>query len=98
MKTGGWPSLTLIYLYGVVSAASLTKAIPLQAHISSLPGASPALFGLFISLMAILPALFGTVSGAVIDRLGARPALILAALIGAGVNGLYLHRGLVPAV
>jgi predicted MFS family arabinose efflux permease len=93
MKHGGWPSLTLIYLYGVVSAASLAKAIPLQAHISSLPGASPALFGLFISLMAILPAIFGTLSGAVIDRLGARPALILAALIGATVNGLYLLAG-----
>ncbi|HEY6456481.1 MAG TPA: MFS transporter [Steroidobacteraceae bacterium] len=93
MKQRGWPSLTLIYLYGVVSAASLTKAIPLQAHISSLPGAAPALFGLFISLMAVLPAIFGTLSGAVIDRLGARPALILAALIGAGVNGLYLLAG-----
>jgi MFS family permease len=90
MKKGGWASLTLIYLYGVVSAASLTKAIPLQAHIAGLPGSSPALFGLFISLMAVLPAIFGTLSGAVIDRLGARPALILAALIGAGVNGLYL--------
>ena len=90
MKHGGWPSLTLIYLYGVVSAASLSKAIPLQAHISSLPGASPALFGLFISLMAVLPAIFGTASGAVIDRLGARPALILAALVGALVNALYL--------
>ncbi|MEJ0005728.1 MAG: MFS transporter [Steroidobacteraceae bacterium] len=93
MKQGGWPSLILIYLYGVVSAASLAKAIPLQAHISGLPGASPALFGLFISLVAILPALFGTVSGALIDRLGARPALILAALIGALVNGLYLLAG-----
>jgi predicted MFS family arabinose efflux permease len=90
MKHGGWPSLALIYLYGVVSAASLTKAIPLQAHIATLSGASPALFGLFISLMAVLPALFGTLSGAVIDRLGARPALILAALSGALVNGLYL--------
>ncbi len=90
MKQGSWASLTLIYLYGVVSAASLTKAIPLQAHISTLPGASPALFGLFISLMAILPAIFGTVSGALIDRLGARPALIIAALVGVLVNGLYL--------
>ncbi len=90
MKHGSWASLTLIYLYGVVSAASLTKAIPLQVHISRLPGASPALFGLFISLMAVLPAIFGTLSGAVIDRLGARPALMLAALIGALVNGLYL--------
>ena len=38
MKQGGWASLTLIYLYGVVSAASLTKAIPLQAHISKPAG------------------------------------------------------------
>jgi predicted MFS family arabinose efflux permease len=90
MKQGSWPSLSLIYLYGVVSAASLTKAIPLQGHITQLPGASAALFGLFVSLMAILPAIFGTLSGAVIDRMGARPALILAALIGALVNGLYL--------
>jgi predicted MFS family arabinose efflux permease len=90
MKQGGWASLTLIYLYGVASAASLTKAIPLQAQISGLPGASPALFGLFISLMAVLPATLGTLSGAAIDRLGARPALVLAALIGACVNGLYL--------
>jgi predicted MFS family arabinose efflux permease len=90
MKQGSWASLTLIYLYGVVSAASLTKAIPLQAHITHLPGATVALFGLFVSLMAILPALFGTLSGAVIDRMGARPALILAALIGALVNGLYM--------
>jgi len=90
MKQGSWASLTLIYLYGVVSAASLTKAIPLQAHITHLPGATVALFGLFVSLMAILPAIFGTLSGAVIDRMGARPALILAALIGALVNGLYM--------
>ena len=90
MKQGGWPGLTLIYLYGVVSAASLTKAIPLQAHITHLPGAAAALFGLFVSLMAVLPAIFGTLSGAVIDRMGARPALILAALIGMLVNGLYL--------
>jgi predicted MFS family arabinose efflux permease len=89
MKQGGWASLTLIYLYGVVSAASLTKAIPLQAHITHLPGATVALFGLFVSLMAVLPAIFGTLSGAVIDRMGARPALILAALVGVLVNGLY---------
>lgn len=90
MKQGGWATLTLIYLYGVASAASLTKVIPLQADIASLPGATPAAFGWFVSLLAILPALLGTVSGAVIDRLGARPALILASLIGAGVNGLYM--------
>ncbi len=89
MKQGGWGSLSLIYLYGVVSAASLTKAIPLQAHITHLPGATVALFGLFVSLMAVLPAIFGTLSGAVIDRMGARPALLLAALVGVLVNGLY---------
>lgn len=93
MKQGGWPSLILIYLYGVVSAASLTKAIPLQAHIAGLPGGRASLVGLFISLMAILPAIFGTASGAVIDHLGARPALILAALVGALVNGLYCLAG-----
>jgi len=89
MKQGGWPSLVLIYLYGVVSGASLTKAIPLQGHIGGLPGATATSFGLFVSLMAVLPALLGTLSGAAIDRIGARPAMILACLIGALVNGLY---------
>ena len=88
-RTDNWRLLVLIYLYGVVSAASLSKAIPLQEHVIGLPGASPGSFALFISLMAVLPALLGTLSGAIIDRIGARPALIIAAVAGAVVNGLY---------
>ena len=88
-RTDHWRLLGLIYLYGVISAASLSKAIPLQEHVTGLPGASPGSFALFLSLMAVLPALLGTLSGALIDRIGARPALMLAALIGATVNALY---------
>jgi len=89
-RTDNWRLLVLIYLYGVVSAASLTKAIPLQEHVIGLPGAGPGSFALFVSLMAVLPALLGTLSGAIIDRIGARPALIISALVGAAANALYL--------
>ena len=30
MQRGGWPSIGLIYLYGVLGSASLSKIIPLQ--------------------------------------------------------------------
>ena len=59
-----WRSLLLIYLYGVASAASLSKVIPLQDEIAHLPGANAGSFALFVSLLALLPAIFGTMFGA----------------------------------
>jgi MFS family permease len=86
-----WRSLLLIYFYGVASAASLSKVIPLQDEIAHLPGANAGSFALFVSLLALLPAIFGTMFGAVIDRIGTRPALIVAAALGALANGLYFY-------
>ena len=88
-KTGGWGSLVPIYLYGVASAASLSKAIPLQQHIAALPGAGGDSFALYMALMAVLPAVFGAAGGGLIDRIGARPALLFAALCGTVLNAAY---------
>jgi MFS family permease len=91
MKAGTWPSIALIYLYGVLASASLNKIIPLLGDISTHLGASPVQLGLLISLMTIPPAVLGAAAGSVIDRIGARSALIAAALIGVVANIAYLQ-------
>src|SRR5207244_2436227 len=90
MKPGSWPSIVSIYLYGVLGSASLSKVIPLQQDLATHLGATPAQFALLISLMTIAPAALATVGGSVIDRVGARRALIAAASLGAAVNLAYL--------
>jgi predicted MFS family arabinose efflux permease len=90
MKAGSWPSIGLIYLYGVLGSASLSKIIPLQQDFALHEGASPTQFALLISLLTIAPAALATLAGSVIDRVGARRTLIAAALAGAAVNLAYL--------
>lgn len=93
MKSGSWASVALIYLYGVLGSASLSKVIPLGGDFHAHLNASPAQFALLLSLLAIPPALFATVGGSIADRVGARSTLIVAALAGALANVLYLYAG-----
>ncbi|MEN9704806.1 MAG: hypothetical protein RLZZ393_685 [Pseudomonadota bacterium] len=86
MKQGSWPSIFLIYLYGVLASASLSKVIPLQGDFAAHLGATPAQFGLLMALLSIPPALFATVSGSIADRIGARTILIAAAFTGVLAN------------
>lgn len=90
LASGGWPSIGLIFLYGVLSSASLSKIIPILGDIGAHLGAGPARLGLLISLMTVLPALLAAVAGSIIDRLGARRTLQLVALVGMAVNAAYL--------
>jgi predicted MFS family arabinose efflux permease len=90
MKAGSWPSIGLIYLYGVLGSASLSKIIPLQQDYAAHVGASPTQFALLISLLTIAPAALATIGGSIIDRVGARRTLIAASLAGTAVNLAYL--------
>lgn len=90
LAAGSWPSLGLIFLYGVLSSASLSKVIPVLGDVGAHLGAAPAQFGLLISLMTVLPALMAAAAGSIIDRLGARRTLQLVALVGMAVNAGYL--------
>jgi predicted MFS family arabinose efflux permease len=90
LAAGGWPSIGLIYLFGVAASASLSKIIPILGDVGTHLGATPARFGLLISLMTVLPALLASVAGSIIDRLGSRSTLQLVALVGIGVNAAYL--------
>jgi predicted MFS family arabinose efflux permease len=89
-KQGSWPSIGLVYTYGVLGSASLSKIIPLQQDFAAHLGTSPAQFALLISLLTLPPAIFATIGGSLIDRIGARRTLIAAATLGAAVNFAYL--------
>jgi predicted MFS family arabinose efflux permease len=90
LAPGSWLSIGLIYLYGVLSSASLSKVIPILGDVGTNLGAAPAQLALLISLMTVLPALLASVGGSIIDRIGARSTLQLVALIGLAVNAAYL--------
>src|SRR5690606_18717829 len=87
---GGWVSIGLIYLYGVLATASLTKIIPVLGDVGVQFAARPAQVAILISLMTVLPALLASVAGSIIDRIGAHRALRLVALIGMAVNFAYV--------
>jgi len=91
MKPGSWPSVGLIYLYGVAASASLSKIIPLQQDFAGSLGASAGQFSLLLALVTIPPALLAAAAGSIIDRVGARAALLAAASVGALVNLAYLN-------
>lgn len=87
---GSWVSIGLIYCYGVLTTASLSKIIPLLGDIATHLGATPGQFAVLISLMTILPAALASVAGSLVDRVGAHRALQIVAVIGVIVNAAYL--------
>ncbi|MEO8306713.1 MAG: MFS transporter [Pseudomonadota bacterium] len=97
MKPGSWPSIGLIYLHGVLTSASLSKIIPLQGDYVMHVGLKPASFALLIALVTLPSAIFATIGGSFIDRIGSRTALIGAATIGMLVNIAYLQANSVAA-
>lgn len=86
---GSWPSIALIYCFGVLSSASLSKAIPMVGDVGLHLGASPAQFAWLISLFGVMPALLASMAGSIIDRIGPPLALRAVAVIGLAVNAAY---------
>jgi YNFM family putative membrane transporter len=90
MKPGSWPSIVLIYCYGVLASASISKLIPL-AHVFTRDfAAGPAEFALLVALITLPAAFIGAAVGGVIDRFGSAQALVFSAILGALANILYL--------
>lgn len=89
MQAGSWPTIALIYFFGILGPASLGKIIPLQADFALHAGASPETFGLFVSLLMLPPALVGTVGGGLIDRMGQARVLVFSAFATAAINLAY---------
>ncbi|MBU6472506.1 MAG: MFS transporter [Alphaproteobacteria bacterium] len=95
MKAGSWWSIGLIYVYGVIGAAEISRALPIQGDFMRALHASPEGFALFVSLLTVPTALLSTVAGGLIDRIGAREALGVSCAIGAVANFCYLFTGTV---
>lgn len=89
MKAGSWLSIVGIYLFGVCGGSTVSKIIPLSGAIGSNFGLEPANFGWLVSLVAVPAALFAIPSGIVVDKLGARLVLLLAAILGILANAIY---------
>ena len=90
MKAGSWPSILLIYCYGVLGSASLSKLIPLTRVFEQSFAASPAEFALLLSLIALPASIVGAAIGGLVDRVGPAQALVFSAIVGALANILYL--------
>src|SRR6185436_14843400 len=90
MKPGSWPSILLIYLYGVLAAASLSKLIPLSQVLERQLEIGPAQFALLLSLIALPAAIIGAAVGGIVDRVGPAQALMFSAIAGAIANIAYL--------
>lgn len=90
MKPGGWPSILLIYCFGVLASASISKLIPLTNVFERSFDAGPAQFALLLSLVTLPAAIIGAVIGGVIDRVGPAQSLVFSAIVGALANILYL--------
>ena len=48
LASGSWPSIGLIYLYGVLSSASLSKVIPILGDVGANLGGAPTQLALLI--------------------------------------------------
>ena len=87
-RAGGWGSIWLIYLYSVLAAASISKLVPIATELEHHLGASPQGLGIAISLLSVSSIFAATIGGAIIDRVGARPAIIITSLIVVACNAM----------
>jgi DHA1 family inner membrane transport protein len=87
---GSWMSIGLIYAYGVLTSASLSKIIPVLGDIGTHLGATAQQTAWLIALLGVLPAILAAIAGSIVDRVGSRRVLQLVALTGILVNLAYL--------
>lgn len=95
MKAGSWWSVGLIYVYGVAGAAEISRVLPIQGDFMRAMHAGPESFALFVSVLTVPAALLSTIAGGLIDRIGAREALIVSCAIAAAANFCYLFTNTV---
>ena len=80
-EAGSWGSIGLIYIYSILAAISITKLNPLTADLERVFAATPKGIGFAISLTSVCSLVAATIGGVIIDRVGARPAIIVTSII-----------------
>ncbi len=87
---GGWPSIFLIYVIGVLGATTISQVIPVIGELERIFRAGPQI-GWIISLPSALVAIGALFIGWVVDRIGDKPVLLAgSAIIIAGDIGAAL--------
>jgi MFS family permease len=76
MKAGGWPSILLAYVMGVLAVMSLVLMVPLRGDFLTRGGLDAGQYGLLIGLIGIPAAALATFSGGLIDRFGPRIMMV----------------------
>ncbi|MDE1145782.1 MAG: MFS transporter [Azospirillaceae bacterium] len=97
VKEGGWGPLTILVVYGIgLGAMSLVGILsPLAVRITADLRAPAAAIGFTIALFSLPAAVMAMVGGGIVDRIGPRRALMLAAPVLALADALvFLARDL----
>ena len=81
VQAGNWRTISLVYVYSILTSASISKLVPIEAELERTLGVTPASIGVAISLISVSSAIAATVGGAIIDRVGARRAIIFTSVI-----------------
>jgi predicted MFS family arabinose efflux permease len=76
MKPGSWGSIWLVYVYSILCAASISKLVPIEAEIERAFKTTPAGVGVAISIISVSSIFAATIGGGIIDRIGARRAIV----------------------
>jgi MFS family permease len=76
VKAGGWPSILLAYVMGVLAVMSLVLMVPLRGDFLTRGGLDAGQYGLLIGLIGIPAAALATFSGGLIDRFGPRIMMV----------------------
>jgi predicted MFS family arabinose efflux permease len=90
MKAGGWPSILLAYVMGVLAVMSLVLMVPLRGDFLARGGLDAGQYGLLIGLIGIPAAALATFSGGLIDRFGPRIMMVGGTLLFAVANLAYM--------
>ncbi len=89
MKAGGWASIVVVYIMGVLAVSSLVVMLPLQADFVGKLNYSVTQYGLLLSVIGLSAAALATFCGGLVDRWGERTMLITSAVIGIMPNLAY---------
>jgi len=76
MKPGSWGSIWLVYIYSILCAASISKLVPIEGELEHAFKTTPAGVGVAISIISVSSIFAATIGGGIIDRIGARRAII----------------------
>jgi predicted MFS family arabinose efflux permease len=76
MKPGSWGSIWLVYFYSILCAASISKLVPIEGELERAFGTTPAGVGFAISIISVSSIFAATIGGGIVDRIGARPAIV----------------------